>query len=134
MSEKMEVKEEHTVFDKLEDLKNKVSMHVYEIGTMVALGEEAAIASTEGSKLDVEWSVVFTMIGHIQKMAQEKINELDVLLAEQCIKEQKKTPYAPDDEGEKILETIRQTLRDVNEEGLCDVFKYVIKRENSSRS
>jgi len=82
MSEKTAI-EERSIFDKLEDLKNEVSIHLLEIDTMVALGREAAIAETEGSKLDMEWSMVFDIIGHVQKMAQEKINELDKILAEQ---------------------------------------------------
>lgn len=82
--EKKAVKED-SVFDTMENLKNEISMRVYEIDTMVKLGEEVAIAETEGNKPDIEWSVVFTIIGHIQKMAWEKINELDKLLAEQRV-------------------------------------------------
>jgi hypothetical protein len=81
---------EQSVFENLEDIKNQLSMHVQEIGTMVALGDEAAMASDEGHKLDIEWCTVFVIIGHIQKMAQEKVNELDKLLAEQRVIERRR--------------------------------------------
>jgi len=91
MSKKAEIAE-GSIFDKLEDLKNAVSLHLTEINTMVVLAREVAIVESEGDKLIEDWSNVFDIIGYLQKMTQEKTNEIDELLAEQRVSEQDAQP------------------------------------------
>ncbi len=129
------VEREHGIFDRLEDLKNEVSTRLYEINTLVKLGEETAIAETEGHKSGIEWSVVFTIIGHIHTMAEEKINEIDRLLAEQRVMEQKaeSTAHLGNDDDPIIKEVI-QGLGELDEEGRRNVLRFAIKTKNRSRT
>ncbi len=91
MSEKTAI-EERSVFEKLEDLKNEVSMCINDIGAMVALGEEVTIYKTEGDKSDIDWNTVFGIIGDMQKRAWEKVNEMDELMAKQGVIERRLLP------------------------------------------
>ncbi len=69
--------------DQLEDLRTQLCIHVCQIGTMVNLGEEAALASSGGHKIKIEWCDVFGIIGDIQKKAFNTISEMDALIMQQ---------------------------------------------------
>ncbi len=80
-----------SVFDKLAHVKDEIAGCLYEIDTMVKLGEESGHVENENQEFVIDWPSVFRIIGRIQKTEEEKIDELDRLITELRIGEQKAT-------------------------------------------
>ena len=94
MSEKNEAGHEETVFQKLDRLRTEVSYHLYDIETMVKIGEEVALATTEQKNFKVEWASVFSIMGKLHKVTERKLQELEEFVTQEQIREQKKTGFS----------------------------------------
>ncbi|MDH4162001.1 MAG: hypothetical protein OEW15_04845 [Nitrospirota bacterium] len=75
-------KQKENAYVKLDHLRNDITNHLYEIETMIKLGEITALSSGEGRKIDIEWSMVFSILGRLQKATHAKCEELETLIRE----------------------------------------------------
>ncbi len=91
MSEKDKAGQEDTVFKKLERLQNEVAYHLYDLETMIKIGEEASLAVGEQKNFKVEWISVFSIMGKLHKAVYDKLKGLEIAITQERIREQKKT-------------------------------------------
>lgn len=82
MSSGRKIEREESAMEKMGRVHGEVLYHLYDLETMIKLGETAAIEEDENTNFKLDWAVVFSILGKLHKDVEGKLNELEELIAQ----------------------------------------------------